>query len=212
HLAEFHISHDVVDAQNATIVPGEWRCHEPWQKRPFVILIRDQRVDRIAISADRGPANGAMFIPHVMRFLGWLRPAPEGFGKRLIRVIHFQCDITYAIAMLADVIRGQVVGRQRCSQDEVRLALTHRIRSALALAGLQSAVSDLGKAESFAVKVSRLPGVADKEFDVMNAFQPEWILHRIPPTLTFYILSLIRRAGAFHRDDCSTISRCASWP
>ena len=39
HFAEFHIPHDVVDAQNATVVACQWRGREARQKRPFVILV-----------------------------------------------------------------------------------------------------------------------------------------------------------------------------
>jgi len=67
------------------------------------------------------------------------------------------------------------------SQNEVRLALAQRIRSALTLARFQSAVSNLRKAESLAVEISCLPGVANPEFNMVNAFQLEWILH--PPAL-----------------------------
>src|SRR4029077_6441386 len=112
-----------------------------------------------------------------MRFLGWLCSAMHCFLKRLVRVVHFQCDIPHAIAMLSDVIRGQIVRRHGSSQYEVRLALTQRIRSSLPLARFQSAVSNLRKAESLAIEVGCLPGIADPELDVVNALKLEWILH-----------------------------------
>jgi hypothetical protein len=72
---------------------------------------------------------------------------------------------------------AEIVGRHRRSQNEIRLALAHRIRSSLPLAGFQPAVCNLRKAESLAVEISCLAGVADPEFDVVNAFQLEWIFH-----------------------------------
>src|SRR3981081_123004 len=122
-----------------------------------------------------------MFILHVMRFLGRLRSAMYCFLKRFIRVLHFQRDIPHAVAMLSNVIRGQIVRRHGSSQDEVCFALTQRIRSSLPLAGFQSTVSNLRKAESLAIEVSRLPGIAYPEFDVVNAFKLEWILHPRSP-------------------------------
>src|SRR6202521_5300244 len=126
---------------------------------------------------DPGTANSAVFILHLMRCLRRLSSSTDSFRERLIRVLHFQRDIPYAIAMPADVMRGQSVGRQRRSQNEVRLALTQQIRSSLPLARFQPTVSNLRKAESLAVEISRLPGVAYPEFDVVNAFKLEWILH-----------------------------------
>ncbi len=126
---------------------------------------------------DRGAANDAVFILHVVRFLGRLSSSTDCFHERLIRIVHFQRYIPHAIAMLSDVIRGQIVRRHGRSQNEVRLALTQRIRSSLPLARFQPAVSNLRKAESLAVEVSCLPGIAYPEFDVMNALKLKWILH-----------------------------------
>src|SRR5260370_19456773 len=120
-----------------------------------------------------------------MRLLGWVRLKMQCFLKRLGRILHFQRDIPHSISMLSDVIRGQIVRRHGRSQNEVRLALTQRIRSSLPLARFQSTVCSLRKTESHAVEVGCLPGVADPEFDVVNAFQLEWILHplALPKTI-----------------------------
>src|SRR5208282_1198187 len=134
-------------------------------------------MDRVAIGVDRAAANGAVFILYVMRFLGWLSSPMHCFLKSLVRVLHFQRDIPHAIAMLADMIRRQIVGRHRRGQNEVRLALAQRIRSALTLARFQPAVSNLRKAESLAVEVGRLARVANPEFDVVNALELKWVLH-----------------------------------
>ena len=134
-------------------------------------------MDRVAIGMDRGAANGAVFILDIVRFFGRQRAATHRFLKCLIRIGHFQRDIAHAVAMLADVFRRRVVRRHGRGQNKIRLALAHRIRSALALAGFQSAISNLRKAEPLAVEISRLPRVADPEFDVVNALQLEWILH-----------------------------------
>src|SRR5260370_41548525 len=130
---------------------------------------------------DRGTANAAVFILHVMRFLRRLASSTDGFRKRLIRVVHFQRDIPHAIAVLSDVIRRQIVRRHGRSQNEVRLALTQRIGSSLPLACFQPTVRNLRKAESLAIEVSRLPGIAYPKFDVVNALKLEWILHPRSP-------------------------------
>src|SRR5271170_6017610 len=109
-----------------------------------------------------------------MRFLGRLRPATDGFLKCLVGIGYLQRDITHPIAMLSNVFRRRVVRRQRRRQQEIRLALTHRIRSSLTVARFRPAVSDLRKSESFAIEIGCLPGVANPEFDMMNAFKLEW--------------------------------------
>src|ERR1700677_3193580 len=117
-----------------------------------------------------------------MRLFGRLRSATHGLLKRPVRVVHFQCNIAHAVAMLANVIGRRIIGRHGSSQNKVRLALAHRIRSALPLAGFQSTVGDLRKTESLALEISRLPGIADPEFYVVNTLQLEWVLHQFPHT------------------------------
>src|ERR1700677_5044318 len=121
-----------------------------------------------------------------MRLLGRQSAAPHRFLKRLIRVRNFERNVAHAVAMSADMFGRIIVGRHGRRQNEICLALTHGIRRPLSVPGFQSAVSDLRKTESLAIKVSRLPRVAHPEFDVVNAFQLEWILHPIPPT-EFYL-------------------------
>src|SRR5580658_2155034 len=126
-----------------------------------------------------GAANGAMFILYVMRFLGGLGSAAYCFLKGIVGVVYFQRDIAHAVAMFADMLSGRIVGRDRRGQNEIRLALAHGIRSALTLARFQSAVGNLRKAEPLAVKVGCLPGVANEEFDVVDAFKLERVFHRL---------------------------------
>src|SRR5271163_2106605 len=126
-----------------------------------------------------------------MRLLGRQSAAPHRFLKRLIRVRNFERNVAHAVAMSADMFGRIIVGRHGRGQNEICLALTHGIRSPLSLPGFQSAVSDLRKTESLAIKVSRLPRIAHPEFDVVNAFQLEWILHPIPPDTNFIFFHLL---------------------
>src|ERR1035441_10376042 len=156
------------------------RCLSDWSSDVCSSDLGDQRVDRVAIGVHRGAANGAVFILDVMRFLGRQRSATDRFGKCLVRVVDFQRNIAHAIAMLSDMLRRKVVRRHGRRQNKVRLALTERIRSSLTLAGFQSTVSNLRKAEPLAIEVGRLPRVAHPEFDVVYAFQLERIFHPSP--------------------------------
>jgi len=59
--------------------------------------------------------------------------------------------------------------------------LAHRIRRSLPLAGFQPAVCNLRKSEPLTVEIRCLARVSDPEFDVVNAFQLEWIFHPSTP-------------------------------
>ena len=149
-------------------------------------------MDRVAIGVDRPAANHAVFILHIVRFLGRLRSPANRLLKGLIRIVHFERDIAHAIAVLPNMFRRRIVRRHRRSQNEVRLALTERVRRTFALPRFQSAVSHLRKAKSLAVKVRGLPCVADPEFDMVNPFKPEWVLHprALPDSIFAYRRSL----------------------
>src|SRR5271155_891722 len=119
-----------------------------------------------------------MLVFEVVRFFGWLRSAANGFGKGLIRIVNFESDVADTVTVFSYVIGGNIVGRQRRRENEIRLALRQRVRSPLPLTGLQPAVCDLRKTESLAIKICGLPRVAYPEFNMMNSLKLEWILHR----------------------------------
>src|SRR5271156_4161013 len=149
-------------------------------------------MDRVAIGVDHTAANRAVFILYVMRFLGGLSSPTNCFFKGVVCIIHFQRDIAHAIAMLAGMVRRHIVRRHGRSQNEVRLALTQRIRLSLALARFEPAVSNLRKPEALAIEVRCLPCIADPEFDMVNAFKLEWVLHprALPDSIFAYRRSL----------------------
>ena len=171
HFAEFHISYNVIDAQNAAVVPCQWRRRVAREKRPLVVLVRDQRVDGVTVGVDGSPANRTVFILYVVRLLGRQSAATDRFRKSLVGIGNLERNVANAVAMFSNVLGCHIIRCHGSRQNEIRLALAHRIGSALALARFQSAVSNLRKAESLAIEVGRLPGVAHPEFDVMNTFQ-----------------------------------------
>jgi hypothetical protein len=127
---------------------------------------------------ESGAPNRAMLVFEVVRLFGWLRSAANGFGKGLIRILNFESDVAHAVTVFSYVIRGNIVGRQRRRQNEIRLALRQGVGSPLPLTGLQPAVCDLRKTEPLAIKICGLPRVAYPKFNMMNSFELEWILHR----------------------------------
>ena len=177
HFSLFDVAHDVVDAENAAVVSCDGRCHEAGHKRPIVAFVRDQRVDGVAISVHRRAADCAMLVYLVVRLGDRLCAAANGFGKGLIGVVHFKGDVAHAVPMPANMLGGLIVRSQRRGQKKICLALAHRIGCALSLAGLQSAVCDLRKAESLAVKIGCLAGIAHPELDVVNALEFDGVLH-----------------------------------
>src|SRR5271166_4784389 len=138
-------------------------------------------MDRVAVGVYRSAANDAIFVLYVMRFLRRQRSPVHGFFKGLISVVYFERDIAHAIAVFSDMLGRRVVRPHRRGENKVGLALTHRVRSASTLPCFQSAVSDLRKTKALAVKERRLAGIADPEFDVVNALKLEWVLHPLAP-------------------------------
>ena len=72
---------------------------------------------------------------------------------------------------------GLIAWNQQRHQKKICFALAHRIRCALPLASLQSAVCELRKTESLAIKIDRPAGIAHPELDVVNAPQLDGVLH-----------------------------------
>src|SRR6267154_257766 len=142
-------------------------------------------MDGIAIGMHRGAANGAVFVFYVMRFFSRKGASLHRLVECLIGISYFQRYVANTIAVLANMLGGRIIGRHRSGQEEVCLALTERVRGSLALSGFESAICDLGKAETFAIEEGRLARIADEKFNVVDTFELEWVLHALPPKIIF---------------------------
>ena len=133
----------------------------------------------VAIGMHSRAANGAVFVFDIVRFDSGFCTAAHRFGKRHIGIIDFKRDIANAVAVFLYVLRGGIIRGHRRRQNKIRLALTQNIGSLLTLPRFQSAIGGLREAETLAVIIGRLPGVADPEFDMMNAPELERIFHSL---------------------------------
>ncbi len=135
---------------------------------------------------DGGATDGAKLVLGVTGFDRRLGTATDSFRKRLVGIVDFERNIVYAVAVLLDVFRGRMCCAHRRGEQDRGFALVKDVRSLVALPGLEPGVSALRKTKTFAVVVSRLAGVAYPEFDVVNAFQFEIVIHK--PLLSSVIL------------------------
>ena len=112
----------------------------------------------------------------LVRFDRRLRTSPHRFRKRPIGIVHLKDDVADAVAVLPEVIRGGMIGRQRRRQDEARPALLERVRGVGAASRFESAVGNLREAEGVTVEERRLLRIPDPELDVVDLSQLERVL------------------------------------
>src|SRR5512147_1748926 len=79
HLAEFDVTHHVVDTQDTCLALVNTCFGKAWKKWPLVIFVGDQRVNRIAIRVYCGSTNCAMRVDHFLRLHERLCSAPDSF-------------------------------------------------------------------------------------------------------------------------------------
>ncbi len=185
HLPELDVADDVVDAQDADVLAGHVALDVARKERAVVVVLRDERVQRLAVGVDRRAADAAVPVGDVVRLDGGRGAPAHRLLERAVRIVHLEGDVADAVAVHADVVGRGVIGGQRRGEDEPRTALTHRIGRQLAAARLESCVREIREPERQPVEEGRLPGVADPELDVMNLPQfQRVILHALSITPT----------------------------
>jgi hypothetical protein len=127
-------------------------------------------MDGIAVSVDGGAADGAVLISNFVGLLGRLGAASQGRVEGPVGIIDQERNVVDAVAVLANVLAGGVIGVHRSGEQEIRLALAHDIGSKLALARFQASISHLRESEALAVEIRCLPRIAYPKLDVMDAF------------------------------------------
>ena len=68
-----------------------------------------------------------MLVADVVRLDRRLRAAPHRLLERAVRIVHLEGDVADAVAVLPEVVRRGVIGRQRRREDEARPALLERV-------------------------------------------------------------------------------------
>ena len=134
-------------------------------------------MNRLTVGVYRRATDGPVFIGNIVRFLCRLRAARHRFGKRFIRVRNFQRNIVHPVAVLTNVFCRCIVGDQRCGENEICLAFAYGVGRSLPLPSFKATVCYLREPESHAIEVGCLPCIANPEFNMVNTFQLEWILH-----------------------------------
>jgi hypothetical protein len=122
---------------------------------------------------DGGVAHGPVSVGKVVRLDGHGGAAPDGFLEGAVGVLHVKRDVAHAVAVALDVLGSRVLRRERRGQHEADLALAEEVGRPVAQARLEAGVGCLREAVRLAVEVRGLPGIADPEFHVVDALEPE---------------------------------------
>jgi len=172
----------VVHAQQAEVFTRHTFLHEPGQERPAVVLVGQERVQRVPVGVDGGVTHGPVIIGEVARLDGRGGAAADGLFERPVGILDVEGNVPHTVAMALHVFGRRVLGRQRGGQDEPDLALGEQVGRLIAEAGLEARVGSLREPVRLPVEVRGLPGVADPELHVVDALEPQRILvHEEPP-------------------------------
>ena len=128
-------------------------------------------MNRVAVSVNRGTANAAVFVGHIVRFHRRFRPAPDRFGVSVIGIFDLKRDVVNAVAVNFNMLTAEMFRRHRSRKNEIHPILPHHITRRFTIARFQADISRLRKPECLAIKKLRLLRVADEEFEMMYFFQ-----------------------------------------
>ena len=132
-------------------------------------------MDGVAVGVHGRMAGRAATIYKIARFLRRTSAAFDGFRESVVRVLNMKSDVAHRVAVLLEVLADLAFRVERRGQQQAGFTLFERIPAAVALPGLYSGISALGKAERMAVEGHGLSGVSDSQFDVVNLFELYWI-------------------------------------
>ena len=151
---------------------------EPRRKRPYVIVALDKLDERVAIEREWPPC--AARPSRRCDSSGWHRrlgAARRRLAERRCRVGHLQRDDADTVAMPSDEFCRGVIGTERAGEHEPDVALLEHVGGHVAGAGFEASIRGPVEAETRFVEDRRLPGVADEELEVIDAFDRAEVAH-----------------------------------
>ena len=83
--------------------------------------------------------------------------------------------------MLLDEVCGGIIGAERTGEHKPDIPLLQDVRSDVARAGLEPSIGAPVEPKAGLVEHRRLPGIADEELEVIDAFDRTEIAHGPPP-------------------------------
>ncbi|MDF2754385.1 MAG: hypothetical protein K0S82_2768 [Gaiellaceae bacterium] len=180
HPAELDVADDVVEGDQpdpAGRLSVLDRGPVAGQVRPRIVPTVHERVDDLAVGADRRQLDTAELVLDPAR-LGNSACAPlDGLAVRLLRARDLQPDRLGAVPVPAGELGDLVLGAEAARQDEADVALLEHVGRTVADARLGARVRGAGEPERLLVVVGRLLGVADPELDVVPALQRHEVRH-----------------------------------
>lgn len=132
-------------------------------------------MDHFAIGLDRGSDDRAVFVGVLGGVLGGSAAVFDGLLPRRSGIMNGKGDVFDTIAKKFDMARGGVVFGQAAGEDEADVALGEVVVSGFAAAGGLITHLLAGEAETVAVEVSSLLGVAAIEANVVDIDECEGV-------------------------------------
>jgi hypothetical protein len=203
HLAELHVADAVVDVLEPDLgwlKPRRDRA-ESGKERALVVPALHQRMDRLAVGTDGSDHDLAGVIANDPRLLLRNCSALDGGGIRVARIVHPECIVLHAIAVLVNVLRDRRLRTQCRRQNEPDLALLEEITRPVSHAGLGPTVGDELKAERAAIEMTRLLRVADVELDIVGSVDRKRVVRGLSggQGLRCHAIVLLGAASVSHR-------------
>jgi hypothetical protein len=141
----------------------------PRQVRPRVAVALDERVPGLAVGRDGGGRHAAVLVARRGRFREAAGTAGHRGCVRRGGVGHRDRDVDDAVAVRGDVLRQRGAAGDRPLEHEARGAGLEDVGRTVTVAGLRTAVGGHREAECGRVEERRLPGVAHREVDGVDA-------------------------------------------
>src|SRR4030095_1712365 len=133
-------------------------------------------MDDVAVSVDAAHHYLAVIVGERFRFHETFAAALGRFVPGRGRIFYFQRDCLHTVAMFVNVVRDRIIRMHRRSQNKRQLALSNRITRAIPYSSFRPGLRETLKTNHRLVKMCRLFGVTDVEFDVVSTLKWEKIL------------------------------------
>ncbi len=137
----------------------------------MVIFALDKEMNHIAVGVNAAHDQLAVIVLQRRWLQKTLAAALGRFVPGRSRVLHFQRDRLYAVAVFGNVIGNRIICPQRGGKNEGELVLSNDVARSIFRSRFRSRIGEALKTERCLVKMRRLLGIADIELDVIGALE-----------------------------------------
>ena len=108
HLPQLDVADNVVDEPQPHGIARNHRGAVARQEGAVVVIVRDERVQRVAVGVDSGVPHRSVLVAERLRLACHLRAALYGGGEAGIRVANVERDVAHAVAVPCQM-RGHAI-------------------------------------------------------------------------------------------------------